>query len=231
MIERAGGVPFAAIIFDFDLTLADSSAPGSACVAHALQGMGFDAAPFETIRRTVGLSLEATLEVLTGSTDPEVQVRFKDLFVQHADEVMVEQTEMLSGIPRALSELRNSGMRLAIVSTKYRYRIEAILDRHGERQNFDVIIGGEDTSAQKPDPEGLERAIEALGLAAHSALYVGDHRVDAEAAMQAAVPFVPVLTGTTPRDDFLRFPFLEILDSVSELPGFLSEGRGSSRDP
>ena len=60
------------------------------------------------------------------------------------------------------------------------------------------------------------------GISEAQGLYVGDHRVDAEAAMAAGIPFFPVLTGATSRDEFQRFPHVEILESVSSLPPYLS---------
>jgi len=174
----------------------------------------------------IGLSLEATLEALTGSRDPHHQARFRELFVQHADRVMVAQTDLLDGTLEALAELRAWGLRLAIVSTKYRYRIEAILERHQAGHLFEVIVGGEDATNHKPHPEGLRLALMRLGISGGQGLYVGDHLVDAEAAMTAGVPFFPVLTGATSRQDFERFPRVEILDSVSSLPPCLVELAG-----
>jgi len=212
-----------AVLFDFDLTLADSTAAVGSCIAHALGRLGFDPVPPEAVRKTIGLSLEATLEDLTGDTDPAIQAQFKELFIQHADRVMVAQTDFLVGALSALADLRTQGLRLAIVSTKYRYRIQAILDRHGAREFFEVVVGGEDTAAHKPDPEGLRQALGALAVNRNQAVYVGDHLVDAQAAMRAGISFVPVLTGATKRDEFLSLPHLSILGSVSELPSFLSE--------
>jgi phosphoglycolate phosphatase len=212
-----------AVIFDFDLTLADSTKAVAACIAHGLAGLGFPAASPEAVRRAIGLSLEATLEALTGSRDPMHQVRFRDLFVQQADRVMVAQTELLDGTLGTLTELQARGLRLGIVSTKYRYRIQAILERHQAGHFFEVIVGGEDATNHKPDPEGLRLALKRLGISEDQGLYVGDHGVDAEAAMAAGVPFVPVLTGATSREDFERFPYVEVLESVSGLPSYLAE--------
>lgn len=212
-----------AVIFDFDLTLADSSRAVGDCIAFALETLGFPPAPPEAVRRTIGRSLEATLEALTGNRESSVQRRFRSLFVQRADEVMVDGTELLDGALPAVSSLCHRGVPTAIVSTKYRYRIEAILDRHRARDLFDVIVGGEDVGGHKPDPEGIQRALERFGIDPGFGLYVGDHLVDAEAAMRAEVPFAAVLTGAVRRDEFLRFPHVGILDSVSRLPGFLFE--------
>jgi phosphoglycolate phosphatase len=134
---------------------------------------------------------------------------------------MVEGTEMIDGVVPGLDALLKRGIRLGIVSTKYRYRIEAILERLGARDRFDVIVGGEDTETHKPDPEGLRVALRSLGVRPVESVYVGDHVVDAEAASRVPVPFVGVLTGTTKKEDFQAFPHVKVLDSASELPFLL----------
>ena len=135
---------------------------------------------------------------------------------------MVARTEMLSGVLPALDALCERELTLGVVSTKYRYRIEAILDRHGATDRFASIVGGEDTTSYKPDPEGLLRVLESLEITEAEAVYVGDHVVDAEAAERAALPFVGVLTGTTTETEFRQFPHVRILPGVSELPTFLT---------
>ena len=81
------------------------------------------------------------------------------------------------------------------MSTKYRYRSESILAHVGLSGAVDVIVGGEDVTRHKPDPEGLEKALAGLGTDGAQALYVGDHPVDGHAAARAGVRFVRVLTG------------------------------------
>ncbi len=218
-MERSGSLR--AAIFDFDLTLADSTAAGVACIDYALDALNLGPVSPEQVRRTIGLSLDAALEVLTGETSPQAQVRFHQLFVEKADQVMVAQTELMEGVLPALDALRESGLSLGVVSTKYRYRIEDILDRHGARDRFTTIVGAEDTASHKPDPEGIRLTLSSLGISSGEAVYVGDHVVDAEAAERASVPFVGVLTGTTKEDEFREFPHLGILRAMPQLPSFL----------
>ena len=104
------------------------------------------------------------------------------------------------------------------MSTKFRFRIETTLRREDLLDSFETIIGGEDVSNHKPDPEGLLKAIRKLESAPENSLYVGDSVIDAEAAKRAGVPFVAVLSGVTPRQDFEPYPVYKIIDSLSELP-------------
>jgi phosphoglycolate phosphatase len=207
-----------AVIFDFDLTLADSSAAVAECVSYALHSLGLPQPGSERIRRTIGLSLEEGLELLTGETDSETRARYRELFVQHADKVMVGKTVLMEGTRGTLDFLRGHGILTGIVSTKYRYRIEAILDRQDILEQIDKVVGGEDVAAVKPDPEGLKLALKDLGVAPGHAAFVGDHLVDAEAASRAGIPFIGLLSGTTRESEFHAFPHLAVLPSVADVP-------------
>ncbi|MDE7194772.1 MAG: HAD-IA family hydrolase [Oscillospiraceae bacterium] len=187
-----------AVIFDFDYTLGDSTAGIALSVNYALEKLGIEPRGIPEIRRTVGLTLKETFKALTGRTD-EAE-RFTALFREKADEVMTANTVLYPDTVAVLKALREMGFKTGIVTTKYRYRIEQILDKFNAAELIDVIIGAEDVKAEKPVPEGLLAAISRLG--ADSALYVGDSIVDAQTAANAGVDFAAVLTGATVKADF-----------------------------
>ena len=141
----------------------------------------------------------------------------------------LDLTVLFESVPATIAALRVLGFPLGIVSTKFRYRIEAILEREGLHDAFGVIVGGEDVAEHKPDPTGLLTAIGRLGSVPASTLYVGDSVVDAETAKRAGVPFVAVLSGVTPREAFRGYPVCGILENLSELPGL--EGCRCAREP
>lgn len=221
-IERTVRTKPRALLFDFDFTLAESSAGAIECVNHALVQLGLPAAEREAIRRCVAYPLPEVLARLTGIEDPEIAAHFSHHFIRRADEVMAPLTTLFPGITDSLGELRRQGYRLGIVSTKYRYRIETILAHHDAVGLVDVIIGGEDVREHKPAPEPLLRALSRLQITATEALYCGDHPVDAQAAEAAEVPFVAVLSGTSQQVEFADFPRAAIVKSVREIPALLS---------
>jgi phosphoglycolate phosphatase len=63
--------------------------------------------------------------------------------------------------------------------------------------------------------------MERLGVEADDAIYVGDTTIDAEAAANAGLRFVGVLTGVTTRDEFTSYASLALLANVGELPELL----------
>ena len=212
---------FHAILFDFDFTLADSTAGAVECVNHALVACGLPAAERVAIQRCVAYPLPEVLARLTGIEDDRTAAAFSAAFISRADEVMAPLTTLYPGVTDAVFELRQNGYHTGIVSTKFRYRIESILANHDASDLFDAIIGGEDVRRHKPHPESLERALARLKVQSHEALYVGDHPVDAEAAQAAGVPFVIVRSGVAREDEFAGLPRLAVLRSVTELPRWL----------
>ncbi|OXJ31603.1 HAD family hydrolase [Burkholderia sp. HI2714] len=210
-------MPVRAVIFDFDLTLADSSAAIIECTEYALHQLGAAGATPAQIGAVIGLTLPQMFHALTGETEPARADAFARHFVARADEIMVPGTRIYPEVPSLLTGLRAQGLAVAIVSSKFRYRIEAILERNGLQPLVDVLIGGEDVQRHKPDPEGLVLALARLGVSARSAIYVGDHAVDAQAAERAGVAFVGAVSGMTSFDGWARAGKLAVAAHIGEL--------------
>lgn len=206
-----------AILFDFDYTLADSSRGVVDCIEFALRELGLPPVSESDACRTIGLSLPDTLAALAGPQPAAVGAAFARLFVEQADRVMAGKTVLLSGVRETVARLRDFGLALGIVSTKYRRRIEAILRREGLLDAFATIVGGEDVSRHKPDPESLRLAMARLNVGPEETLYVGDSVTDAKAAQRAGVPFVAVLSGTTPREAFGGYDVCAVIEHFEDL--------------
>jgi phosphoglycolate phosphatase len=211
-----------AVIFDFDYTMADSSVGIIDCIQTAQTGMGLAPSGVEEIRRTIGLSVPEILVTLNGPEQRNRVDEFRQRFQARADQVMADNTVVYDAVPEMLRSLAQRGVRSAIASTKFRYRIEEILARDGLRELVHTIIGAEDVAEHKPDPACLLAALGQLELRAGEVLYVGDSLPDAEAAQRAAIDFVAVLSGTTAAMEFAPFAPIAVLDDVSVLTGWLT---------
>jgi phosphoglycolate phosphatase len=161
--------------------------------------------------------LRETFARLTPNADPNAVSEFESAFVERADQVMAELTLPYPDVASTTRRLRDKGLRLGIVSTKFRYRIEQILDMHGLGEEFLVIVGGEDVGRLKPEPDALILACEQMDVMRSEAVYVGDHFVDAIAAHAAGISIVAVLTGTCVAEDFANQAPTAIIHSLSEL--------------
>ena len=199
-------------LFDFDYTLADSSRGIVMCFQDVLKRNGYRDIDDETIKRTIGLTLEQAFSSMTREKDPSVLAQWRKEYVAAADRVMNDATRFFEEVPEMFESLRREGAKIGIISTKYRYRIEDFLLRHFEQLPVDLIIGGEDVSLAKPSPEGINAALNRLGVSAEDTLYCGDSTVDGATAQNAGVDFMGVLHGVTPREELERYPNVGIVE-------------------
>jgi HAD superfamily hydrolase (TIGR01509 family) len=81
---------------------------------------------------------------------------------------------------------------LGVVTSGSKGRIQSEMAATGLRRYFQVVVSGDDVTRRKPDPQGLEMALRALGVAAGEAIYVGDAPADWEMARLAGVRFIGV---------------------------------------
>jgi len=209
------------ILFDFDYTLADSSDAVVDCVRVAFEKMKLPAVDHEAVRRTIGLSLPETFRTLSGQSEEDQVLEFRAHFRERSNQIMVDWTRFLPGVPETITELAELGLKLGIVSTKYRFRIQETLGRDGLLDVFEIIVGGDDVENLKPDPSGLLLAARGLSQPVEDLVYVGDSVTDAEAAQRAAMPFVGVMTGWATHDDFAVYEPRTILNDLSALPDCL----------
>jgi len=218
-------IPFQAVVFDLDYTLVDCSRGIIDCINSALGQLDLPPVSAERARQTIGLSLPDVLVELAGPGHTAKANEFSRLFIERADQVILDLTVFLDGVPHTVALLRARGYSLGILSNKLRRRMTDVLERANLLGSFDAIVGIDDVSQPKPDPEGLLVAMRALGSSAPSTLYVGDSATDAETATRAQVSFVAVLSGVTPRVVFDQYDTLAVLEDVSALPGLLACGR------
>jgi HAD superfamily hydrolase (TIGR01549 family) len=95
-----------------------------------------------------------------------------------------------AGVAEFLAAAQERGVRLAVLSD---YPPRAKLVAMGIERYFEVAVCAQDAEVRafKPDPRGIEVALEKLGVSQARALYVGDRpEVDAAAAARAGVPCV-----------------------------------------
>jgi len=74
----------------------------------------------------------------------------------------------------AFERLRERGLALGIISNWDR-RLESILASLGLTEMLDTVVSSAVVGLRKPDPRIFEHACEAVGVAGHEAVHVGDH--------------------------------------------------------
>ena len=218
------------VFFDFDYTLGDSTPAIAEGYRRGFAALGLPEPTVEQVRTTVGMTLEDGYAFLTGDYDPAHQQAFFHTFqhtvgvkAQGGDrKLMIEGTVLFPGAVELLQALRDAGVRSAIVSTKPGDTIRRIFDHQGRLDLLDLVIGGDEVHHSKPNPEGLGRALEKLGLHSEQVLFCGDTVIDAATAQAGGCDFCAVLNGTTGAKAFQPFPCVHIAQDLADLKTWLN---------
>ena len=102
-------------LFDFDLTLADSSKGIVMCFTHVLHRHGYMDVTEMQIKRTIGKTLEESFSILTGETNPTQLAAWKKEYTHEADIYMNDNTVLFPETVGVLTQLKEQGARLAII--------------------------------------------------------------------------------------------------------------------
>ena len=208
---------YKAALFDFDYTLGDATASIYAGSCHGFEKMGYPKPDLEAVRRTVGYILEDGFTMITGEADQAKRKEFRGWFQEQVEGRQAQLTKLFPGAEELLHALHDRGIKLGVVTSKRATTLRDILGRYELLELMDFTIGGEMVKSPKPDPEGLNRAIEAVGADRGEVLYCGDTTIDAATAQNGGVDFAAVLNGTTPAEDFGAYPCVHVAPDLLEL--------------
>ncbi|MFP7201643.1 pyrophosphatase PpaX [Lysinibacillus halotolerans] len=172
-----------ALLFDFDGTLLDTNELIIQTFMHVLEErFPGQYSPKDCIN-FIGPSLKETFEQLTPNEVEEMIEKYRQWNEAHHDELVKE----FEGVVPTLEQLKEQGIRLAIVSTKRKDTIEKGLNLMGAKHLFEFWIGTDDVKRVKPDPEPVLLAIDKLGVSKKDVIIIGDNYHDIEAGKNAGV--------------------------------------------
>lgn len=187
-----------AVLFDLDGTLVDTPLAIVETFTAAFASMGVQARDPSAIRATIGLPLEQAFSRLLGAPleDAQVshgvkqyQVLFRELILPRAGRLV------FPGVADGLSTLRGQGVALAVATSKFYASADALLKAAGLRDQFDLVLGADQVSKPKPNPEMGLLIMQKLEVSAERAVMVGDTTHDLLMARAAGMRSVAVTYG------------------------------------
>ncbi|MCU1325515.1 MAG: pyrophosphatase [Bryobacterales bacterium] len=216
-IARTPPQPLEAMLFDLDGTVADTHGLIRECYDYAIRTHLGQPAPMEVWQERVGLPLDTVLLAACAHYDapcpPETLGALKATYRAHM-RTQRDHVAAFPGVHATLAELRKRGIRLAIVTTKYREMALHHLDTAGLAEFFETVVAGDDCAHMKPHPEPFQKALAALNIRPYHAAMVGDSQYDILGAHNAGVYAVAACWGTDSRDDLLA----ALPDTIAEKP-------------
>ena len=217
-----------AILFDLDGTLLDTIDLIVASARHAFDGHGGRVPSDAEWLAGVGTPL---LTQLRGFAADEAEVarleaRYREYQVEHHDLL----TRCFDDTVATVEALHRRGHPLAVVTSKRTPIALRGLEHTGIRQYFPVVVGADQTTRHKPDPEPVRVALERLGVHAERAIFVGDSVHDIGAGRAAGVATVAACWGPFERQLLVDAGADHMLDSLADLPALVERLEGGARD-
>ena len=211
-----------AVLFDWTNTLVQFTWDDELLVAGHRAGLGRDDPDFT--QRYRALMLGALPRRPYADVLRELDVADPDAFIDAEHEVWRPAHAVLGSAPALLESLRGSGIKTGLVANSWpepARLLRADAEAFGLAPLLDVLVFSEEVGTAKPEPEIFLRALDALGVEPHAAMFVGDRlETDVQGAANVGMTTVQALwfsadDSTAPIEpDFLAFTPMDVLNAV-----------------
>ena len=184
------------VLFDLDGTLTDPKEGITKSIAFALRHHGIEVSDLGELEKFIGPPLHEAFPEFYGFSAEETAVaieKFREYFSERGwcENVPYE------GLNAFLQRLRESGLRLAMATSKPEHFARQIAQHFGFAKHFDLICGapiGNEAAAKKGAV--IRDALARLGVDDLSrVVMVGDRKHDVSGAHEVGIPCVGVLYG------------------------------------
>jgi HAD superfamily hydrolase (TIGR01549 family) len=208
-----------AAILDIDGTLVDSNYFHAVAWYRAMRAHGHTL-PMWRIHRAIGMGGDQMIAALLGD---EVEERegddIRDVEKERYFE-LIDEVQPLEGSRELIEDLKRSDHRVVLASSAKPEEVEHYLDLLDARELADAWTTSGDVENTKPAPDLVNSALEKIG--GGPAVMVGDSVYDCEAAGNADVETIAVLTGGFSDSELLKSGARIVFASIVELRERLS---------
>ncbi|MET1089199.1 MAG: HAD family hydrolase [Arthrobacter sp.] len=182
------------ILFDVDGTLIDSSYIHTISWWGAFRQQGYDI-PMASIHHFVGMGGDRLVDSLLPadrdkSLDPEIMASHAALYASHWPAL-----RRFDGARELLARCHEAGLAVALASSAREQDLQVMKATLDADVFIDAATSANDAEESKPAPDILAAALEALGVEAVDAVFVGDAVWDMKAAAALGIPAVGVACG------------------------------------
>jgi phosphoglycolate phosphatase len=130
-----------------------------------------------------------------------LRARLVEIYEQH----LCVHTIPYNGVIEMLAQLDQRQTPWGVVTNKMRYLAEPIMQQLDILKNCRTLVGGDTAARNKPHPDPVLYALDAMGVTANNAIYMGDAEKDIVAGKAAntttvAVSWGYIAPGQSPRD-------------------------------
>lgn len=210
------------IIFDFDGTLADTTATILSTYQMTIKELGADSRSDAACQATIGLPLkEGFRQLYPNLTDEQLDncvTTYRRIFDANKQKLV---PQLYPGVADTLNRIAELGIRMSIASSRSRESLVEFCDKNEITRHFDLILGADDVTRAKPHPEPVLTTLNRLGISADDAMVVGDMPVDIAMGSNAGCCTIGVTYGNSSLSDLAAAGATHIISAFPDLLNYL----------
>ena len=187
------------VIFDMDGTLIDSKKDITISVNY-IREVNHNLPPLSEDFIVEAINMDVrNLPKLFYETE-EYQANDKELFEEHYATQCTQNPYLYDGILELLQEFQHAGVKLGVATNAPTPFAKRMLSSLGVADMFEMIIGADEVSASKPNPEMLNKilALCEYNASTDEAWMVGDNSKDMKSAQNANIKALFASWGFSP---------------------------------
>jgi phosphoglycolate phosphatase len=211
---------FRLLAFDWDGTLADSTALIAGALQQTCREMGLEVPNDTAAKHVIGLGYQDSIRYLAPTLEHHHHAHFTERFGAHYL-IGDASIPLFEGVHEMLAELEARGFLLGIATGKSRRGLTRVLAQHGIAHRFGVSRCA-DEGLPKPDPDMLLALMEQAGVEPEATLMIGDTTHDLQLAQNAGVASLAVAYGAHPLQGLAEMQPLATVHSIAELRAWLA---------
>lgn len=212
---------FPLIVFDWDGTLADSTAVIKRALQRAAEDCGYPVPSDAEAAYIIGMALKPAMAhaipTLREEDLPQIVDRYRHHFLAAENKIV-----LFEGVREMLSDLSARGHLLAVATGKSRRGLDRAFDTLGLREYF-VTSRCADEGFAKPHPGMLHAIYDFTGQEPTQSVMIGDTTHDLQLAANAGCAAIGVTYGAHEVSLLKSHASLALLDSTPSLHSFLKD--------
>lgn len=204
-------------IFDFDGTLGDSKSLILGTMMDTFDAMGLPRPTESECVATIGLPLAECFEQAAGmdkAMGERCAAKYREIFARNNVPGAVKPFD---GVLETLRMLHAQGKTMAVASSRGHESLDILLRDFGITELFQCIIGADDVTNHKPDPEPVNKILSALHFSPEDALVVGDAPFDILMGRNAGAKTCAVTYGNGKPDEMRAAKPDYIIDNFKQV--------------
>ena len=212
-----------AVLFDLDGTLTDPKPGITACIRHALIGLGRPAPPADELEWCIGPPLARSFARLLNTEDPALIAQALSIYRDRFGTIGLFENALYPGIPEVVTAVRAAGCATYVATSKPHVYAFRIVEHFGLQTLFDRVYGSEldGTRVDKGDLIAYALAEERLDPA--RVVMVGDREHDAIGARRCGVRTIGARYGYGSEAELLGAGVCALARTPGDLPKLLAD--------